>query len=62
MKFWGGLIVGIIVAVGLACLVTYVASAVNGVTFAEQIIEWATTNTPAVEDVVINGALDTPIV
>lgn len=45
-------LLGVAVAVGVFCLATTISCSVNGITFSEQIVEWFTTSTPVIEEVV----------
>ena len=62
MKFWLGVLFGAVLIVAVACLVTHIASGINDITFAEQIVEWFSESAPVIEDIVVDGALETPIV
>lgn len=53
-------LLGIVLAVALASLVVCIASSINGITFPEQIIQWANNFVPATKDVVETIA-NTPI-
>ena len=46
------IVLGAILAVGIACLIVCIGSGINGITFGEQICEWFGTNTPAIEETV----------
>ncbi len=39
-KIIGGIIIGLIVAVAIACLAVAIGCAVNGISFTEQIVDW----------------------
>ena len=52
MKNIGFVLLGILLAVGITCLVVLIGSAVNGLTFSQQIVEWASNTPEVVEEVV----------
>ena len=52
MKNIGFILLGILLAVGTTCLVVLIGSAVNGLTFSQQIVEWASNTPEVVEEVV----------
>jgi len=59
-----GIVLGIIGAVAIFCLVVCIGSAVNGLTFGEQICEWFNSNSTTVTEqtsAVINAVGQTPI-
>ncbi len=35
-----GIFIGIVVAVGIACLTVFIGCAINGVSFSQQIVDW----------------------
>lgn len=43
-------LLGMIIAVGIFCLVVTIGSAVNGLTFGEQIVDWFGKTAPIVEN------------
>ena len=47
-----GILIGIVVAVGIACLTIAIGCAVNGVSFGQQIVDWFGTNTKATGDAI----------
>lgn len=52
MKNLGFVLLGILLAVAITCLVVLIGSAVNGLTFSQQIVEWASNAPEVVEEVV----------
>ena len=57
-KLFAGIFIGSLIAIVTFCLGVGIASAVNEITFAEQIVEWFGTTAPAVDGEVVEDVVE----